>query len=51
MPIFKADVIVDWLLLVRQHMKAIMAEWEATDLTSARHDVFGKYLATKYPRV
>ena len=27
----------------------IMAEWEVMDLTSARHDVFSKVLAEKYP--
>ncbi len=26
-----------------------MEVWVATVLTSARHDVFGKYLAEKYP--
>ena len=27
----------------------IMAEWGSNGLTSARHDVFAKYLAEKYP--
>ena len=29
--------------------QSIMAVWEANGLTSARHDVFHKYLAEKFP--
>jgi hypothetical protein len=44
-------MIVGLASLVSQPMrKVIMAVWEATDL-HLRHDVFGKYLATKYRRV
>ena len=39
-----------WLLTVRQLTKKnITAVWAKNGLTSARHDVFAKYLAKKYP--
>ncbi len=44
------DVIVGLASTVRLHTRrSITAVWVPTDLTSARHDVFAKYLAEKYP--
>ena len=43
-------LLLDWNLSDKQLMKQnIMAEWVSNGLTSARHDVFDNYLASKYP--
>jgi phosphoribosylformylglycinamidine cyclo-ligase len=43
------DVIVGLASLVTTYEKVIMAVWEATDLTSARHDVFWKIFGNQIP--
>lgn len=43
------DVIMDWPLTEKRLTKSIAECKEQPGLTSARHDVFGKYLAAKYP--